>query len=173
VFYKNLFFGCGAKVSISKNVTISNFQSIKIGDFSSIMSGSFLYSHDNGQLSIGSRCSVNHNVMVDASCGEIFIGNDVLIGPNTVLRAANHNFSDPFTPTRAQGHIFGRIIIGDNVWIGANTVVTANVKIGCGCIVGAGSIVTKDLPDMTVCVGVPAKPIRLRKFDESGISDSI
>lgn len=61
-----------------------------------------------------------------------------------------------------QGHSFGSIVICDDVWLGANVVVTSGVNIGSGCVVGAGSVVTRDLPSMTVCAGVPAKPIRSR-----------
>ena len=126
------------------------------------MSGSYLYAHEGGSLTIGANCSFNHNVMLAASGGEIVIGNDVLIGPNTVLRAADHEFTDPIKPIRLQGHRRGRIEIGDNVWLAANVVVTANVRIGDGVVVGAGSVVTNDLPPMTVCGGVPARAIRSR-----------
>jgi galactoside O-acetyltransferase len=107
--------------------------------------------------------------MLAASAGEILIGNDVLIGPNTVLRAADHEFADPIKPIRLQGYRRGRIEIGDNVWLAANVVVTANVRIGDGAVVGAGSVVTRDLPPMTVCVGVPARPIRSRINSVGGI----
>lgn len=48
------------------------------------------------------------------------------------------------------------------MWIGANSVITAGVKVGDGCVIGAGSVVTKDLPPYSVCVGVPAKFLRNR-----------
>jgi galactoside O-acetyltransferase len=149
-------------VNFGENLTILGFSNIRVGQGTSFMSGSYLYAHEGGSLTIGANCSFNHNVQLAASGGEIIIGNDVLIGANTVLRAADHEFSDPTKPIRLQGHRRGRIEIGDNVWLAANVVVTANVRIGDGVVVGAGSVVTSDLPPMTLCVGVPARPIRTR-----------
>jgi galactoside O-acetyltransferase len=160
---------CARGVNFGENLTILGFSNIRVGQGTSFMSGSYLYAHEGGSLTIGANCSFNHNVMLAASAGEILIGNDVLIGPNTVLRAADHEFADPIKPIRLQGYRRGRIEIGDNVWLAANVVVTANVRIGDGAVVGAGSVVTRDLPPMTVCVGVPARPIRSRINSVGGI----
>lgn len=149
-------------VRLGDRLVITGFPAISIGEGTSIMSGSYLYAHDNSKLVIGSRCSFNHNVLLGAAGGEINIGNDVLIGPNVVLRAADHEFANVDVPIRCQGHRSGRIVIGDDVWLAANVVVTSNVTIGSGCVVGAGSVVTRDLPPMTICVGNPARPIRSR-----------
>jgi galactoside O-acetyltransferase len=149
-------------VSLGDRLVITGFPAISIGEGTSIMSGSYLYAHGNSKLVIGSHCSFNHNVLLGAAGGEINIGNDVLIGPNVVLRAADHEFADVDVPIRCQGHRAGRIVIGDDVWLAANVVVTSGVTIGTGCVVGAGSVVTRDLPPMMVCVGNPARPIRSR-----------
>ena len=141
---------------------VTGFSVIQIGAETSIMSRSYLYAHNSSQLIIGSRCSFNHNVLIGAAGGSILIGNDVLIGPNVVLRASDHVFSSAEVPIRDQGHSPGRIVIGDDVWLAANVVITSGVTIGNGCVVGAGSIVTRDLPAMSVCVGNPARPIRSR-----------
>lgn len=167
--WKFRFAGCGRKVNFGERLTILGFSSIRVGQGCSFMSGSYLYSHVGGRLTIGANCSFNHNVMLAASGGEISIGDDVLMGPNTVLRAADHEFADPAKPIRLQGHRRGRIEIGDNVWLAANVVVTSNVRIGDGVVVGAGSVVTHDLPPMTVCAGVPARPIRSRMESVSAI----
>jgi galactoside O-acetyltransferase len=98
-----------------------------------------------------------------ADGGDITIGNDVLIGPNVVLRASDHIFSDATIPIKDQGHCGGAIIIEDGVWIGSNVTITKNVKVGKGTVVGAGSVVTHDLSEMTVCAGVPAERIKFRK----------
>lgn len=153
---------CGEGVRLGDQLIVTGFPLIQIGEKTSIMSNSYLYAHDSKGLTIGSRCSFNHNVMIGASGGEIVIGDDVLIGPNVVLRASNHNYKSTELPIRDQGHSFGRIVIGDDVWLAANVVVVSGVTIGKGCVVGAGSIVTGDLPSMTLCVGNPARPIRSR-----------
>jgi len=152
----------GEGVRLGDQLIVTGFSAIRIGEGTSIMSRSYLYANDSGQLSIGSRCSFNHNVLLGAAGGEIVIGNDVLIGPNVVLRASDHVFASTEIPIRSQGHRPGRIVIGDDVWLAANVVVTSGVTIGNGCVVGAGSIVTRDLPPMSVCVGNPARPIRSR-----------
>lgn len=160
--WKNRFSSCGEGVHFGDRLIIDGFPGIRIGDECSFMSGSYLYASDGGTLEIGSHCSVNHNVQLGAASGEIIIGNDVLIGPNVVLRAADHEFADAEVLIRLQGHRRGRIVVGNNVWLASNVVVTSNVTIGSGCVVGAGSVVTHDLPPMTVCVGIPARPIRSR-----------
>lgn len=161
-FWKSRFAYCGRGVCFGDRLVVTGFPAIRIGEGTSIMSGSYLYAHDSSNLIIGSRCSLNHNVLLGAAGGEMVIGNDVLIGPNVVLRAADHVFVSTEVPIRCQGHRPGRIVIGDDVWLAANVVVTSGVTIGNGCVVGAGSIVTCDLPPMTVCAGNPARVIRSR-----------
>ncbi len=166
-YLRRLFWGwrfekCGRKVLLGDKLTVNGFSKIAIGNGVAIMNGSFLVAADSKGLIIGDRCSVNTNVRLDAAGGRIEIGSDVLIGPNTVVRAANHKFEDLSRPMRDQGHEYGEIVIEDNVWIGANVVITSGVRIGTGAIVGAGSVVTKDIPCMVIVGGVPAKLIRSR-----------
>jgi acetyltransferase-like isoleucine patch superfamily enzyme len=161
-FWKHRFAYCGVGIRFGDQLMVTGFPLIHIGEETTIMSRSYLYAHDSKRVTIGSRCSFNHNVLLGAAGGEIVIGNDVLIGPNVVLRASNHIFDSPDVSIRDQGHAFGRIVIGDDVWLAANVVVISGVTIGNGCVVGAGSIVTRDLPPMTLCVGNPARPIRSR-----------
>lgn len=167
VFVRRFFYmlkleSCGRKIHFGDNVHISGFSRISIGDKTNFMAGSYLYANDGGKLTIGKRGSFNHNIHFGAAFGEITIGDNVLIGPNVVLRAADHVFEDSATPIKDQGHQGGKISIGSDVWLAANVVVTSGVSIGDGVVVGAGSVVTEDLPEMSVCVGVPAKPIKSR-----------
>jgi len=113
-------------------------------------------------IKIGKDVHINYGSFIDASGGEIEIGNNVLIGPYCVLRAANHIFSDPNTPIMKQGHEPGKIIIEDDVWLGANVIVLPNVKIGKGSVIGAGAVVSKDIKPLTIAAGVPAKKIGTR-----------
>ncbi len=107
--------------------------------------------------------SINYNVLIDACDGSIFIGNDVLIGPNCVLRAADHVFIDTTRPINTQGHLGGKIIIEDDCWLGANVVVVKDVKIGKGSVIAAGSVVTKNILPYSIVAGVPARVIGQRK----------
>ncbi len=113
------------------------------------------------QLTIGDRVKLNFGVMINADRGgRIYIGDDVLIGPNVVLRAANHKFTDTSIPVTKQGHSGGEIKVENNVWIGANVVILPNVSIGTGSAIAAGSIVIKPIPARVVAGGVPAKVLR-------------
>ena len=106
---------------------------------------------------IGDKSFINFNVsMIDL--GKIKIGNRVLIGPSTGLFTAIHP-TDP--EIRATGIEKGvDITIEDDVWIGGNATILPGVTIGKGAIIGAGSVVTKDIPEMTIAAGNPAKVIR-------------
>ena len=161
-FYGYFFKYSGIKISFGDNIVINGFNRISIGDCCSFMSGSFLYANDGGVLHIGNNCSFNHNVLIGAAFGEILIGNNVLIGPNTVLRAANHIYSDSEQLIRLQGHRSGKIVVCDDAWIASNVVVASGVTIGKGCVVGAGSVVVSDLPAYHMCAGIPARPISKR-----------
>ncbi|MFI0717605.1 sugar O-acetyltransferase [Streptomyces sp. NPDC021224] len=89
---------------------------------------------------------------------EIRIGNDVMIAPSVTLTTTGH----PVHPARRAD--FGRfsepIVIEDKVWIGSNAVVLPGVRIGYGSVIGAGSVVSRDIPPMTVAVGTPCRVLR-------------
>lgn len=93
----------------------------------------------------------------------MLIGDDVLLSSNVSLIGNDHLFDDPSSTVYLQGRASNKEIIieGDNL-LGFGVTVIASVRIGKGCIVGAGSVVTKDLPPYTICAGVPARVIRVR-----------
>ncbi len=163
IFYKKMFKKTNGIFFIGTGVTIVGFCNIEIGNNINIMKNSYLYANENGILSIGNNFSMNSNSQLGAASGKIIIKNNCSIGPNCVLRASNHNFENPNIPFREQGHIYGEIIIEDDVWISSNCVITANTKIGKSSIIGAGSVVTKDVEPYSVMGGVPAKLIKKRK----------
>ena len=84
------------------------------------------------------------------------IGHDVFIGPKVNLITINHDV-DPDNRSATYGR---RIVIEDKVWIGINATVLPGVKIGYGAIIGAGSVVTKDVEPMTIVAGNPARFIK-------------
>ena len=109
--------------------------------------------------------SLNHNVSLNTDeGGKIILGDNVIIGPGSILRAVNHRFESTDVPIRDQGHAGGVIHVEEDVWLGANVMVLPGVRIGRGSIIGAGAIVTKDIPPYSIAVGNPAKVVRKRTF---------
>lgn len=145
---------------------IAHADNVTIGSRFGISPNCYILCQDptNGSsLHIGNNVLLNLSVMINADCGGVIrIGDNVLIGPNVVIRAADHRFSDIDRLIVEQGHVAGTIDIGDDVWIGANAVILANVRIGKGAVIGAGSVVVGDLPEYSVAVGAPARVIRSR-----------
>jgi maltose O-acetyltransferase len=96
---------------------------------------------------------------------DVRIGNDVMMGPEVLIisQNQNHRFDDLTIPMRLQGHQDSPpVVIEDDVWIGARVIILPGVRIGRGAIVGAGAIVTRDVPPYAICVGNPARVIRYR-----------
>lgn len=96
--------------------------------------------------------------------GEIKIGTNVIFGPETVLWPYNHNYNSlnfiPYGPKNED--IVKGIHIEDNVWIGRGVLILAGVKIGEGAVIGANSVLTKDIPSCAIAAGNPAKIIKYR-----------
>ena len=166
LLFKGRFKTCGRSVSIPHSVYFSGVQNIELGS-------NIYFGHQNkilarsieneSLITIGNNVSFNYNVMVNAEVkGKIHIGDNVLVGPNVVMRASGHDYSKLDIPIREQGHLTGEIIIREGTWISANAVILPNVTIGQGAIVAAGAVVTKDVEDFAIVGGVPAKMIGSR-----------
>ncbi|EUB98539.1 transferase hexapeptide repeat containing protein [Rhizobium sp. CF080] len=112
-----------------------------------------------GDVEIGSNCSVNPYACIS---GKVRCGNGVRIASLVSIVGFNHGFDDPNIPINDQPHETLGITIGDDVWIGANAVVLDGVTIGRGAVIAAGAVVTKDIPDLAIAAGVPAKVVRRR-----------
>ncbi|MBQ7274477.1 MAG: sugar O-acetyltransferase [Clostridiales bacterium] len=108
-------------------------------------------------IEIGDNFFANFNFVV-LDVGKVRIGNNVQIAPNVGLYTAGH----PLHPdSRNSGYEYGiDITIGDNVWIGGSVCVMPGVTIGNNAVIGAGSVVTKDIPDNAIAVGNPARVLR-------------
>lgn len=111
-------------------------------------------------LEIDSGVSINRNTVIR---GKVHIGCNCSIAPNCMIVGTNHRFTDLELDIKDQGNTIKGIEIKSNVWIGANSVILDGVTIGTGTVIGAGSIVTKDIPPYSVAVGNPCRVIKPRK----------
>lgn len=106
---------------------------------------------------IGDNFYANHNLVI-LDCAEVSFGNNVFIGPNCGFYTAGHPVD---APTRNSGLEYAKPIkVGNDVWIGGNVCVMPGVTIGDNVVIGAGSVVTKDIPSGVVAVGNPCAPLR-------------
>lgn len=106
----------------------------------------------------------NYNCTI-LDVAKVRIGNNCMLAPNVAIYTAGHPIYPDVRNTQYEYGI--EITIGDNVWIGGNTVVCSGVHIGNNVVIGAGSVVTKDIPDWVVAAGNPCKVIRkITKEDE-------
>lgn len=136
--YEGILSYMGKNVNIEKFARVDN--KVMIGDYSGIGEGALLM-------------------------GTVRIGDFVMMGPHVEMWVRNHYFADTSIPMARQGNSEERPIeIGDDVWIGSRSILLPGIKIGNGAIIGAGSVVTKDVPPFAVVGRGPAKIIKNRKM---------
>lgn len=110
-----------------------------------------------GDVVIGDYTRIGiHNTII----GPVSIGSHVNLAQGITVTALNHNFEATNMRIDEQGVSTKPVVVGDDVWIGANAVILPGVTIGTHCVVAAGAVVTKDVPDYSVVGGVPAKVIK-------------
>ncbi len=144
---RGLFAKAGKDINVEKGAYFGDGNEIEIGDRSGI----------------GVRCEV---------MGPVRIGADVMMGPDVVILTRNHRFDQPGKLIRQQGfYEWEPVTISDDVWIGQRSIILPGVTIGKGAVIGAGAIVTKNVPEYAIVAGNPAKVIRYRG-QEKGVSAS-
>lgn len=135
--YKKALKSCGKSPRFFENCTIRHPENIFIGDD--------FYMGPGGKM---------------IASGGVIIGDHVMFGPNVVILTNNHFYGRVDIPMDAQETIYKKVIIGNVVWIGGGAIIVPGVHIGNGCVIGAGSVVTKDIPEWSVAVGNPARVIK-------------
>ena len=163
------------KIKHGKNVLISppfkyhlKSKRCVLGDKVSISSSAVLLGvTDNAKIIIGDNIRIAHHFQISCA-NKVEIKSNVNIGPFVFITDHNHKFENPNIPIKDQGLYMVEntsAIIGEDTWIGAKVTIIGNVHVGKHCVIGANSVVTKDIPDYCVAVGSPAKVIKKYNFE--------
>lgn len=139
VLAKKMLKSCGRHVNVENQCYIGSGKRIEVGDYSGI----------------GQRCYLQ---------GDIKIGNYVMMAPEVMILTENHRFEDSSRLMRFEGNQEAQpVTIEDDVWIGTRVIILPGVTIGRGSILGAGSVVTKDVEPYSIVAGNPARLVRKRE----------
>ena len=151
----------------------NNNSNIQIGS-NSVIEGKLIVNPYGGKIKIGENCFLGYNSRIQSDTG-ITIGNNVLISYNVNIIDNNAHeinylqrrksgkmiLQEGFHNIKERGDVLGKeIFIEDDAWISLNVIILKGVRIGKGAIVGAGSVVTKDIPPFTISVGNPATVVK-------------
>jgi acetyltransferase-like isoleucine patch superfamily enzyme len=140
---------------------------LTIGENTLLEPGCWLTLGPEARIAIGRECFLNRGTML-AAAASIEIGDYVMFANGCFVGDAAHRHDDPDLPITRQGFEPGRPVkIGSNVWFGVNCAVTGGVEIGERAVIGANSVVTRDIPPGTVAAGAPAKVIKEIEFKPS------
>ncbi len=186
IAYRSILKKMGTSVYIQAGVDFTGANKVEIGSKSFIARNvSISLRTPNSKVLIGAGVKLDIGVIIvpsnDGCCievddrtfigpytclsgpGNVKIGKDCLIAAHSGIIANNHIFSDPDEAIVNQGVTCQGIVIEDNCWLGYGVKVLDGVTIGEGSVIGAGAVVTKDIPPYSVAVGVPAKVVRSRR----------
>jgi acetyltransferase-like isoleucine patch superfamily enzyme len=145
------------RIGVALRYIVFRSLATECGDCVAVFEGAYLYNIHCARL--GSNVSIHPMCYIDAA-GGLTIGSDVSIAHASTIMTTEHDYSTPGVPIREAPVKPAPVTVGSNVWIGAAVRILAGVKIGDNVVVGAGSVVTKDVPANSVAVGVPAKVIK-------------
>jgi maltose O-acetyltransferase len=161
---------CGARINRKcrfESIRWRQADQIRIGQYVSLTHGTVLYPCLRNPQRPGPKIIIHDNVFVNAYCfldaGErIEIESGAMIGPYCYITDGNHGTSSDVGVCK-RAMTFAPVTIREGAWLGAHVCVLPGVTIGRNAVVGAGAVVTKDVPDGTVFAGVPARPLNYNK----------
>ena len=146
------------KNNICNTAIINNSDLVKLKPTSEIQDYVIIRISEN-PLTLGEHSQINPFCVIYGNSG-VYIGDNVMIAPHCTIAAGNHNHKQIEIPMRhIKGYSTAPIIIEDDVWIGANCTITDGVKISKGAVIGANSVVTKNVNSYDIVAGCPAKII--------------
>ena len=163
---KNVKLTLGLKIEQDCTIISQKKDSIVINNGSSIGKGTYIsnYEKPDSKIIIGKNCGLGwYNNYYGQ--GGITIGNNVMTASNVCILTSNHGYKDISVPIIRQESTYAPVSIGDDCWLGYNVIVLPGVKIGKHCTIGAGSVVTKDIPDYSIAVGSPCKVVKRYNFE--------
>ncbi len=181
--YRAVLGGRGRKCFLEKNIRFFNPGRIFLGDRVFLGEGSFFdVGGSAGPVTVGDDSHLARSVTVRTQLGKVAIGKQVNIGAGSFLYGygdisigdyclvangveiigGDHTLDDVSRPMRFQGRSPRPISIGEDVWIGTRAVILGGVSVGKGAVIGAGAVVTSDIPPLAVAGGVPARVLRFR-----------
>lgn len=159
----------GSRVVVSEGCVLDGRnpdtdRALAVGD--DVMLGNqVILSSKGGRIEIGARAGLGAQTIVQSTHGcPVTLGADVIIGPRGYLvGGGNYRIDRLDVPIWRQGiEPDGGVALEDDVWLGANVTVLGGVRVGSGSVVGAGAVVTRDLPARSIAVGTPARVVRRR-----------
>lgn len=184
---------CGPYVWISAtpDVALAGESSCVIGDGTFIPTPIQIRGNDRGRIIIGKNCSLDTLARLFAANDAVLVLEDnVAVGPYNIINAfddciirrnsmlgpyVNINCADhglePGEPMRFQEGTYGPVVIEEDCWIGSHAVILKGVTIGEGSVIGAGAVVTGDIPPYAIAVGVPARVVGDRRERSSAVRD--
>jgi len=154
---KNLFIDDGVEIFQSKEGGL-----VELGDRVRIYRDTIIETGLGGKLIIGDHSSIHPRCQINAYAETISIGSEVMIAANCALYPYDHGIAPNIPISEQPLHSKGSIIIENGAWLGFGVIVLSGVRIGEGAVIGAGSVVTEDVPDGGVAVGVPARLVKMR-----------
>lgn len=190
LLWPRLFGSCGKGVMFAERIVLRHPQKIHLGnnvilsegcvldarhdsderalviEDDAMLSVNVMISCKNGSVTVGARTGLSAHTIIHATNNcPVSIGEDSIIGPQSYLAGGGNYHHDKLdVPIREQGIIDdGGVKLEHNVWLGARVTVLGGVTVHTGAIAGAGSVISKDVPENSICAGVPARVIRQRR----------
>ncbi|HUL21095.1 MAG TPA: DapH/DapD/GlmU-related protein [Thermodesulfobacteriota bacterium] len=136
---------------------------IRIGDDVRILRGVTMSTTPSGKIHIGSSSHVGESTIIFSDIS-IQIGDNVIIGPQNIIVDFDHTYASFEIPINQQGINRKEVTIEEDVWISSHCVIIKGVKIGKGAVIGAGSVVNREIPAYSVAAGVPIRVIKKRGY---------